>query len=976
MGTMRRLIVGIALACLSLTASSETLKIFVHDCNSLGNGGLSQVQKNSFANALTDNKVDFAYFYSIKATSYFGFTCEGYDFVSYSGNATTIAFFAYDNQRFKHLKTYDRADGSSAGTCTYCVALEEIGSGNVYGILFTRGSLYNLDKRGYQTPIKNLHDACLLEYPTAKTYIAYLSGCAATRSALTTYLSDSQYLGLTKLYDTTGETDDVGGVYADPNVAMTGSGTALQLEGHAKKTMLVTVNYATAKTVTFTDSLSDWTAPVQVAAGTTATPPTPPEHEGYDFVGWEGSYENVTEDCTVTAKYAIKTFTVTFLDKDGATLKEETVEWQQGATAPDAPAVDGWQFIRWEPADFSSVTENLTVQAVYEELSNVFTVRFLDADGETVLKTEHVIGGEGATAPDAPTPGEGQLFYGWSPADFSNITADLDVVAVVGPAVREAGTVEELAAIVANLTAVATVKLTADLDFAEVTGYVPPTLIGTFDGDGHKIFNLKNALFDKVLGGTVKDLTLATPSRAHTGHTQNGAFLANRLEGATVSGVTVENGVFTARNTGCGEASIAYHVTSDADGHPSVVSNCVARNCRFTAVAAGVLGGIVGEITNGSIVTDCRFESDSTEEDPAFGTNVYQAGGIAGYCGSGTIERCSVTGSVYAQDVMQVNAAAGAGGIVGGVGGTKTVISCCTNAATVVFGGAGGGSGGIVGRVMKATCQVNGCVNLGNVRVSGDEKGTSNNGAAAGGLIGGGWGNLTCVITDSLNDGTVMSQDGRAAGGLIGDLDGSSSGYVDVYVTDAVNRAAVVSPTLAGGLVGRLYKCDSDLSLVNSGNLGLVASPTGVVGGLVGRVDFPGQNNTKDYPVNGLHAVVNAGALVSESGTVGQAIGSLGVNTETNAYPMNVDGAFFIARVGTPLVGALKDGIKDGTGVFLSAGSRTDLTAADLKTKRVVDAINVYATANELPLWVRTKTGVDLSLFGEAATFGLVIVVQ
>ena len=42
---------------------------------------------------------------------------------------------------------------------------------------------------------------------------------------------------------------------------------------------------------------------VNVPNGGDATPPTPPTHEEYAFVGWEGSYTNVTEDRVIIAAY-------------------------------------------------------------------------------------------------------------------------------------------------------------------------------------------------------------------------------------------------------------------------------------------------------------------------------------------------------------------------------------------------------------------------------------------------------------------------------------------------------------------------------------------------------------------------------------------------------------------------------------------------------------------------------------------------
>lgn len=70
---------------------------------------------------------------------------------------------------------------------------------------------------------------------------------------------------------------------------------------------------------------------------------------------------------------------------------------------------------------------------------NEYTVTFKDWDG-TVLKTETVEEGVGATAPPDPTR-ENHIFIGWNPSDFSNITSNLTVTAQYVPIAIETFTV-------------------------------------------------------------------------------------------------------------------------------------------------------------------------------------------------------------------------------------------------------------------------------------------------------------------------------------------------------------------------------------------------------------------------------------------------------------------------------------------------------------------------------------------------------
>ena len=176
-------------------------------------------------------------------------------------------------------------------------------------------------------------------------------------------------------------------------------------------------------TVTFTDKDGNTLKTESVEHGNAATAPSAPSVTGYHFTGWDKAFDNVTSDLTVKAQYAINVYTVTFTDKDGNTLKTESVEHGNAATAPSAPSVTGYHFTGWDKA-FYNVTSDLTVKAQYA--INVYTVTFTDKDGNT-LKTESVEHGKGATAPSAPSV-TGYHFTGWD-KDFDNVTSDLTVKA-------------------------------------------------------------------------------------------------------------------------------------------------------------------------------------------------------------------------------------------------------------------------------------------------------------------------------------------------------------------------------------------------------------------------------------------------------------------------------------------------------------------------------------------------------------------
>ncbi len=79
---------------------------------------------------------------------------------------------------------------------------------------------------------------------------------------------------------------------------------------------------------------------------------------------WDGT--NITSDVTVTVGVAVNTYTVTFVDWDGTVLSEQQVSHGAAASAPADPTRAGYTFIGWDK-DFSKITANLTVTALYEQ---------------------------------------------------------------------------------------------------------------------------------------------------------------------------------------------------------------------------------------------------------------------------------------------------------------------------------------------------------------------------------------------------------------------------------------------------------------------------------------------------------------------------------------------------------------------------------------------------------------------------------
>lgn len=176
-------------------------------------------------------------------------------------------------------------------------------------------------------------------------------------------------------------------------------------------------------TVTFMDGEKVLETFTNVPHGDTVTPPEVSEKDGKTFKGWDNkAYNNVTSDLTINAVYDVDKFTVTFKDGEKV-LETQTVEYEAAATAPDTARLsppEGMHFAKWDK-DFSKVTEDIEVSAVYE--LNVYTVIF--KNGETTLKTEMVKHGFAATQPNVYDTAT-KKFVGWD-KPFDNVTSDLIV---------------------------------------------------------------------------------------------------------------------------------------------------------------------------------------------------------------------------------------------------------------------------------------------------------------------------------------------------------------------------------------------------------------------------------------------------------------------------------------------------------------------------------------------------------------------
>lgn len=147
---------------------------------------------------------------------------------------------------------------------------------------------------------------------------------------------------------------------------------------------------------------------------------SPPE--GMHFSEWDKDFSRVTEDIEVSAVYELNVYTVIFKNGE-TTLKTEMVKHGFAATPPNVYDTATKKFVRWDKS-FDNVTSDLIVNAKFE--TKKFTLTFINFDGTTVYTEEVEYGASidnhFETADNAATYDDTILDYdGWYKADGTRI---------------------------------------------------------------------------------------------------------------------------------------------------------------------------------------------------------------------------------------------------------------------------------------------------------------------------------------------------------------------------------------------------------------------------------------------------------------------------------------------------------------------------------------------------------------------------
>ncbi len=102
-----------------------------------------------------------------------------------------------------------------------------------------------------------------------------------------------------------------------------------------------------------------------VPYGSSLPNPEDPCIDGLEFVGWEGSWTNVTEDRAIKAWY-YRNYTVKFVNSENGEVHDiQHVRSGENAKYPTTPTMNGYSFDKWE-GSIEGVHEDRTIYSIFK----------------------------------------------------------------------------------------------------------------------------------------------------------------------------------------------------------------------------------------------------------------------------------------------------------------------------------------------------------------------------------------------------------------------------------------------------------------------------------------------------------------------------------------------------------------------------------------------------------------------------------
>ena len=125
-------------------------------------------------------------------------------------------------------------------------------------------------------------------------------------------------------------------------------------------------------TITFDTAGGSEIAPITQDYGTAIAAPADPTREGYTFKGWDREIPATmpAENMTITAKWVVNQYTITFDTAGGSAVAPITQNYGTAIAAPADPTREGYTFIGWDKAIPTTMpAENMIITALWRDIA-------------------------------------------------------------------------------------------------------------------------------------------------------------------------------------------------------------------------------------------------------------------------------------------------------------------------------------------------------------------------------------------------------------------------------------------------------------------------------------------------------------------------------------------------------------------------------------------------------------------------------
>ena len=354
-------------------------------------------------------------------------------------------------------------------------------------------------------------------------------------------------------------------------------------------------------------------------------------------------YENALDATKIQYKSLNADGSTTFLDATLASLENGSVAGYDGITSGEQYFLQNTQtgaiYLSKDYANSIGITSDSVIETRTLEqylIDNNAPKKPVQVQTGTETDTDNVIGVDFVKTPTATQPAA--KLYTVSNPVANSTTHISDAELLQSGKTYSVSSAEELKRLSeitnngGNTTGVKVI-LTNYIDMSSVSDYKAiKDFRGTFDGNGHTITGLKDALFGITNNATISNVKLNRSNVSSVDQLGTG-ILANRVYGTTISNVEVSNSTVSATSTVV-SASNGQRVGGLVGISDGKISNCSVKNSTVNGLSK--VGGLVGQIGT------CDVDNCSVSGTTVSGKT--RVGGFAGCISTNTgatVKNCS-----------------------------------------------------------------------------------------------------------------------------------------------------------------------------------------------------------------------------------------------------------------------------------------------------------------------------------------------